>query len=1423
MIREAIPQPERVRDRLSGHHLLVTGSTGFLAKAFVEKLLRSVDTLGGIHLLVRARSDGTTVKQRVMREVLGSRAFDRLRASLGESFHTLCEEKLHVVQGDLTKERFGMSRKDYDRLTKRITLVINSAATVTFDERIDLAVELNTLGPQRLLQFAKDCGGVGFMHVSTCYVSGVRRGVVLEDFSAPEPARESLPRDADTGEFDLDELVASIQAAAGEIRHRFGADSEACRRELIEVGMDRARLHGWNDTYTFTKWIGEQLLVRDRGDIPLVIFRPAIIESSYEEPMPGWIDGLRMADPIIIAYGRGKLNEFPTRPELPLDLIPVDFVANAMIATLPVGKGWNDGLKVYHCASSNRNPLYFRNLRRALERAFRKRPMSDDAGRPIRNKRLRLTEKDAFVDNWRRKQNRVALLQRIYKAVGIKGKRYRRLAAAARQIEQILYFAKIYVPYTHLECRFSDDHLRAVVQKLHPEDRAGLPFDPTRIDWDDYIINRHIPGIRSYVLGSGAEPAPRILAVGDWDGDDATTAASALQSGSVFEAFLHAAKRFGSKPSLQIKRGTRWIRYTYDEALCATGMIMRRFQERGLSKGDHVAICGESGPEWGLTYLAIMRAGMTAIPLDPQLPPAEAWSCAIYAKAKLMCTTPSTTPGLRSNRQPDYPEMVTMCEPFIPKPGAARDVIPDPVPVHDSAIASILFTSGTTVSPKAVQLTHRNLLANAKSLVKVHRITTGDELLSVLPMYHAFEFTGGFLVPIASGATITYVEQLKGPEILAAMQSTGTTIMLVVPRLLQMFSTSIENAVATSGRFSRGAFRVLSMLSNLSGWSLGRLLFRKVHQRFGGRLKMFVSGGSRLDPALFDTFYRMGFPVYEGYGLTETGPVLTVNRPGCAFRGSVGQPLPSVEIELRHQNLEGVGEVWARGPNIMTGYLNNAKATEAVFKDGWFRTGDLGRIESDDYLILTGRSTDLIVTGAGKNVYPDEVEARYQGLPYTLEICVFGLPAEDGLGDVVHVVVVLDHESTDLAAGLDRSSMEREIRSAIEVIGESLPSHQQIAGIHFWDSELPKTSTMKAKRGQIRDMVLTDRADSQSKRSEVADTRSISEEEADSSSPTSAQFEALRTILTQRMVQPESVIVPRSHLHLDLGIDSIGKMDVIGAVEARFNMQIDVDKAANVTRVADLLKLVGDRQPKGAPRKILAAWQNRLADTDSGSKLGQEKLPRSLRPVRWMVRGGVGAFMNSYVRVRARGRENLPQTGPFILAPNHSSHLDSPSVLTAVGGKRRVWVAGAEDYFFDTALKRLVFGRCLDTIPFDRRADGVLGLRRCAEALTRGEGLLIFPEGTRSTTGVMQPFKIGVAVLSLTKNAPIVPVYIDQAYDLMPKGGRWIKPGTITVTFAPPIYPPDVTDEMDRHQAFQELTKQVEASVNHLAGGVTDE
>ncbi len=1419
-------QFKRISEKLAGQEVLVTGATGFLAKVFVEKLLRAVPEIGKLHLLVRPRADGVPAEQRVRREVFGSSAFDRLRAALGPRFDRQCREKVAVVSGDLTLERFGLDEAEYKRLTQAVTLVVNSAATVTFDERLDAAVALNIEGPRRLLQFARDCGDVPYMHVSTAYVSGVRTGDIAEELIPPGHSVASYIASSGDGSaegsFDLDAVREHLRSLVDEVTQRCGTNKSMLRRELIKVGMDYAQQHGWNDTYTCTKWLAEQFLARDRGNVPLVLLRPAIIEGSYEEPAPGWIDGLRMADPLILAFGRGKLKEFPADASVALDFIPVDFVANAMVATLPAGLR-GSSLAVYHCASSGRNPIRMMEVVDWVAEAFHRRPMRDDAGRPIRVAPMEVVSKDRFIRRWESRLRRIRRMRAFLKSTKIAARRRKRLASAEAQIAQLIYFVKIYAPYTHLNCRFVDDKLCSVLESMHPEDRESFPFDAAQIDWHDYLVHRHVAGVRHFVLGSGTELEAPMLAAGyaveDESPDDPPPmqVLSALRGESVFEVIENAASTYPSRIALQMRRDGRWVRYTYKEVLATTAAVSRRFAEHNLRQGDHIAIYCDNCPEWGLVYLAAMRSGLTVVPLDRQLGAGDVVAMAEFADVKLICAGVNTIDALReAGDGKSGIAIVALDSVFVPPPGTSRDPGPEPATVTGDAIASIVFTSGTTLAPKGVMIRHSSFLSNARNLVHIQAVHADDQFLSVLPLHHVFEFTGGFVVPLANASTVTYVEQLVAKEILETMQATGTTVMMVVPRLLKLFHGGIMREVERSGWFVRQLFRLLGWISDRSRGEMGRALFGRVHKNFGGRLRMFVCGGSALPPSLFLAFQRLGFPVYEGYGLTETAPVLTVNPLGAPRAGSVGLPLPEVELEIRNQATSGIGELYARGPNVMAGYYKNTDATDEVLTDGWFRTGDLCRRDADGFVYVAGRAKDVIVTAAGKNVYPDEVAACYAKLPHVKELCVLAMPNADGIGDRVDLVVVLD---MDDVAGLDRSAAEAEVREAVVRIGDRGPSYQRIHNIHFWTDALPRTTTLKVKRAEVVRQLLTREAGG------GASARGARARWADAGAtrgPVGPAEAWLRDTLADLTNRSPGQISPEAHLLLDLGIDSLMKVQVISDVETCFDMTLAEEVSARVSRVGDLLTIIGDRLPRDGKKRGDPVWkrQTRAAAAQSTRAERNGKTPVHLLPLRWALRGSVAALCNSYIRIKTLGLGNLPTKGAFVLAANHASHLDSAVVLAAIastlrGTGRRCYIAAAQDYFFDNPVKAMIFRDLCDTIPFDRNADGIEGLQRCGDTLEQVHALLLFPEVTRSVTGEIQPFKIGAAALAIETGVPIVPVRVENTFDLFPKGNRFVKPGLVKVTIAKPIAPADVSslDTNERYRVYRELSAEVRRQV----------
>ena len=511
-----------------------SGATGFLGKPLVEKLLRAAPDIGQITLLIRSKRDGSgnsiSSQERFEREVLSSGAFDLLREQWGRTFAQQIRSKLSVVNGDISMDRLGLSDEDYTRLTQSITLVINSAAVVVFDERLDAALNLNTLATERIATFANDCRDAALVHVSTAYVNGQNPDLAPEALiptDATAPAGWKGPRLPD----DLDGEIAELMGRCREVEtasreplqaERFARDAKRnaderstpeqqrevvrerwVREQLIQIGMERAKSRGWHDTYTYTKAMGERRLGAHRGDLPVVIVRPSIIESSLNEPEPGWIDGYRMADPIIVSFAKGRVDDFPAKREIVIDIIPVDHVVNAMLAAAAIHRR-EDGLKVFHVSTGNRNPLSFQALYDSTRRHFIADPMLDKSGRPISMVEWTFPELKTFHRRIRwGKMFPLAVAQRLLTLLPSAKTRRRlryRLATLQNAVERLYYYTVIYEPYIRHTYLFDTAHTEQLFASLTEEEREAWSFDVGEIDWTKYVESVHIPGLKRNVL-----------------------------------------------------------------------------------------------------------------------------------------------------------------------------------------------------------------------------------------------------------------------------------------------------------------------------------------------------------------------------------------------------------------------------------------------------------------------------------------------------------------------------------------------------------------------------------------------------------------------------------------------------------------------------------------------------------------------------------------------------------------------------------------------------------------------------------------------------------------------------------------------------------------------------------------------------------
>jgi long-chain acyl-CoA synthetase len=1337
----------KIQEYFADKTMLLTGATGFLGKAVVEKTLRSLPDLRRLYLLIRPQTRGSRTipaLERFEGEVLTSTIFDRLRRELGDGFDDFVDRRVTVLAGDLTDEQFGLSAEDYRRLSAEVEVIINSAAVVVFDERLDLSLKLNAAGARQMLDFARTCPRLeAIIHISTCYVSGMAKGRIAEEV-APVP-------------FDPDEEVRRLEALCRAVKEHRKDQPDQVKDELVKLGLREARARGWHDTYTFTKALGEQLIRKHRGELPVVILRPSIIESTFQEPEPGWIDGFRMADPLFVGYGKGYLHDFPGRPDTIEDLIPCDYVVNAILASAP-RCATEGGLTVYQVATGEQNPVQFRTIYEIGRDHFKRSPLLDRQGRPVPSCEWSFPDPAAYRRKlfWRYRVP-VGLGEKLLRPLSFLrtcDRLRKRLAVRRASLDLLLYYVDIYSPYTTIESRYATTNTAKLWASLPAEDQKQFGFDAGAIDWRDYIGNVHIPGLKKNVLNLAAEEQEP---------------GQGVPVRTIRDLLERSADRFPDRIALQMKRNGQWMRFTYAEVERLVHAASVQLERLGIGRGNAVLLYAENQPEWGIAYLAAVCLGAVVVPTDRQLREGEVRAIARFVEAKAILASESSYRSLSAETRDD-PALLLLninagCRPFAAACGLAEDTAGPQaaangaVHLHSLAcpddLASILFTTSPGgPDPRAVMLTHRNFLSNVMGVVQLLPAEPSDNFMSVLPLHHALEFTGGFLVPLYAGATVTYCDTVRSHAVLDTMRETRATCLIGVPRVFQIIHDALREQVARRGRLARRWFDLKKLINKtvqaVSGHNPGRLLFQEVHQCVGGKLRALISGGAALAPQIYEEFTAMGFVLCEGYGLTETAPIVTANPLQEPRKGSVGLPLPGVEVRILYPDARGVGEIAVRGPNVTAGYFRNRAATERVLADGWLHTGDVGYLDRDGYLHLTGRTKDVIVTPAGKNVYPEEVEQLYGALPGVKQLCVIGLWDEHVLGEAIHAVVVPEE-----------GAAEAELRHAVKQRSRHLPSYQRIQHIHLSPAELPRTPTGALDRQRVRQLLL-ERIGASTRRAGLL-------------LPEEGEDDLAELLHGGGPHGPPPPAAPGA-LHVNGPAAAVAEPVVWGRVLGARSLQQD------------------------------GHWL---------------RATRSKQLARSLMRRAMRLYAHAWFGFETRGLEHLP-AGAFIVAANHCSHLDTGAVVTALGERgRELFIMGARDYFFNRRLKGWFFHTFLNVIPFDRTENMIKGLRLARAVLDAGRPVLIFPEGTRSLTGELQPFKAGIGLLALELGVPVVPCRIEGTHAALPKGRAVPRRARIRVSFAPPVtmegyralYP-----EVDRRELYRRVAEDVRAAVGQLRG-----
>ena len=548
------------------------------------------------------------------------------------------------------------------------------------------------------------------------------------------------------------------------------------------------------------------------------------------------------------------------------------------------------------------------------------------------------------------------------------------------------------------------------------------------------------------------------------------------------ELAANSAKLFGSSPVMRTWTGDGYNEITYSEFNDKVNAIGRWLIDQGIVSGDRVAVLGENSPEWAASYLGIQVAGAVVVPVDSMMPSAgirhilsDSGARILLGSAKFLKDVIDMERILTLERMICFDceqvEDAVLMDLVIEEGSSSKAEIPKR---EMDELAALLYTSGTTGHSKGVMLTQQNIMSNVASISRIFPIGSDDTFLSVLPVHHSFECTTGFLLPIYCGCSITYAHSMKSNDLIADIKNTNVTMMVGVPLLYEKMHAGILRGIRKKGKRAQTLFNAIYNVVGVGekiGLDLGGKLFRSLREKAGfASVKFFVSGGGPLDPATAVFFNRLGIRMMQGYGLTETSPVTHVNPPWKVRHETVGPPIPEVECKIIDANEAGIGEICLRGPNIFKGYYKNAEATKEVLSDdGWFRTGDLGAIRNAEYLQILGRQKNMLVTGGGKNVYPEEIEHHLNRRQYIAEALVMGIQRESGYGEEVAALIYPDYEQVDLhfeTQGKEASAEDvyNLIKQEINEAQAELEDFKRIRRFRIVEEEFQKTSTRKIKR-----------------------------------------------------------------------------------------------------------------------------------------------------------------------------------------------------------------------------------------------------------------------------------------------------------------------------------------------------------------------
>ncbi len=819
------------------------------------------------------------------------------------------------------------------------------------------------------------------------------------------------------------------------------------------------------------------------------------------------------------------------------------------------------------------------------------------------------------------------------------------------------------------------------------------------------------------------------------------------------------------------QRGYRTVRWSYRQIAQTAFRFARELQSRGITKGDRVLIWGPNSAGWVAAFFGCAVAGVIVVPMDDAAAPDFPLRVYQQVSAKLLlCSREHVQSSVPTVFLDNLPEALAphSSDPFLE------------AEVHRDDTLQIVFTSGTTAEPKGVVITHGNVLANIapleieiKKYLKYERFVHPVRFLNLLPLSHVFgQFLGMFLPPLMGG-TVIFQETLKPGDVLATIKRERVSVLVAVPRMLQSLKEKIERDLKAENELEKFYRKFANAKDKhfLRRW----WIFRRIHGQFGLKFWAFICGGAALDQVTEDFWSRLGFAVIQGYGLTETTSLISVNHPFRRGKGSIGKVLAGREVKLASD-----GEILVRGNGVAAGYWSDKDLQSVRAEDGWYRTGDVGELDENGNLYFKGRKKDVLVTPAGMNIYPEDLEATLRQQPEIKDCVVIGLP-QNGNAEPCGVLILRDGDNDP----------EPVVRRA----NQSLAEFQRMRAWFVWPEEdFPRTSTQKPRRNLILESVLTQFS-----------------KEADQTSSQASGLSPLAELIAKVSRRSTAGLSGNANLENNLNLSSLDKVELLGALEDRYQLDLSETQLAAANTIGDLERMLQGKVPQRV-RYHYPAWVQRWPTT--WIRLAIHYL--LLRPA---------VFLLGWPRVE--GRENLRGVrGPVLVVCNHIGDVDVGFVLTALPSHLRHNLATAAGGEALEALRtppetqsflRKIYDRIewtlgvslLNLFPLPRAAGFRESFAYAGASVDRGYSILVFPEGRHTTDGKMLPFRPGIGLLANNLGIPVVPMRIDGLFEVKKAGKRFARPGKIAVKIGVPVLFPSGSDP-------ESIAKDLQKTVDRL-------